>query len=477
MAKINRYGGNLQAFGSEAQGTERTVFGDTTQDDTLDANITTEFLRGWGIVGVNENPTKQDFNALGYTVSQLVAYLHQAGVPEWHVEQEYFEGAVTITQAGVYRSLVDGNIGNDPDTDDGSNWLQLIIDPNVISDIDVAGGSSVTLTDREAQSLAVRLTGELTADIDVIVPDTARHYVFINATGGGFVVTVKTSAGTGITVPQSRNEWLYSDGTNVLRAIENGPYFRGHINGLEVANNSTDPDHDIDVSTGVATVDGGAGDYRLVELPAAFTKLLDATFAEGDGNGGMASGESLPANGTVHIWLIAKEDGTTDVFANDNATSGLTPTLPSGFTRSRRIASRTTDGSNNLRVVNQSGDWVEYEAPVTDLAIGSSNNSSQAVSFSCPEGIDALVADIGPEARSSSTAARSSEGRIQNISGNRVLAASATSDQNNNGVRNLSRGLVLTEGNPTFNCTYRTDNSSQIDFRSYGWFDDRGRNL
>jgi len=68
MAKINRYNGNLQAFASQAQGTERTVFGDITQSDTLDANITADWLRGWGIVGVNENPTKQDFNGLAFTL-------------------------------------------------------------------------------------------------------------------------------------------------------------------------------------------------------------------------------------------------------------------------------------------------------------------------------------------------------------------------------------------------------------------------
>ena len=61
MAKIDRYNGNMAAFAADALSTERTIFGDTTQSDTLDANITADFLRGWGVVGVNENPTKQDF--------------------------------------------------------------------------------------------------------------------------------------------------------------------------------------------------------------------------------------------------------------------------------------------------------------------------------------------------------------------------------------------------------------------------------
>jgi len=79
-------------------------------------------MRGWGIVGVNENPTKQDFNGLAFTLGQLLAYLHQMGVPEWNASQEYHIGSVATTANGVYRSLIANNIGIDPDTDDGTNW-------------------------------------------------------------------------------------------------------------------------------------------------------------------------------------------------------------------------------------------------------------------------------------------------------------------------------------------------------------------
>ena len=77
MSKIDRYTGNLKAFASEATGTERTIFGDTAQSDSLDANITMDLLRGWGVIGVESNPTKQHFNGLGFTLSQLISYLHQ----------------------------------------------------------------------------------------------------------------------------------------------------------------------------------------------------------------------------------------------------------------------------------------------------------------------------------------------------------------------------------------------------------------
>jgi len=125
MAKINRISGDFQAFGSAAVGTERTVFGGVTQSDIIDDNITANFLRGWGIVGVNENPTKQDFNALGFTLSQVLAYLHQQGVASWDTLQEYNVDAITTKSGVIYISQSDANIGNDPATDSGANWLSV----------------------------------------------------------------------------------------------------------------------------------------------------------------------------------------------------------------------------------------------------------------------------------------------------------------------------------------------------------------
>lgn len=125
MAKINRYNGDLPAFADQAQGTERTVFGSTTQDDTLDANITADFQRGWGIVGVNENPTKQDFNGLAYTLSQVLAYLHQMGVAEWNASQEYFDGSVVVQSNNIYQLVSGGDGSVDPASDDGTNWRKV----------------------------------------------------------------------------------------------------------------------------------------------------------------------------------------------------------------------------------------------------------------------------------------------------------------------------------------------------------------
>jgi hypothetical protein len=114
MAKITRYSGNLKAFASEATGTNRTVFGEVTQANDLTSQITTDFLQGWQIVGPSDQPTLQDFNALGYTAGQLLAYLHQVGVAEYNAAQEYHTNSLANLGGAIYTSLIDNNVGNAP---------------------------------------------------------------------------------------------------------------------------------------------------------------------------------------------------------------------------------------------------------------------------------------------------------------------------------------------------------------------------
>lgn len=127
MSKIERYQGDVKAFASNAQGLERTVFGGTSQANDLTSQVTTAFLRGWGIVGPSEHPSLEDFNAAMYAMSQFIAYQHQVGVPEWHAEQEYYLGSVCSHGGVSYKSLVDDNIGNEPPS---AGWTPLITAKN-----------------------------------------------------------------------------------------------------------------------------------------------------------------------------------------------------------------------------------------------------------------------------------------------------------------------------------------------------------
>ncbi len=82
----------------------------------------------------------------------------------------------------------------------------------------VAGGVDVTLNANEYSANILEFTGALTANINVIVPVTAKQWTVFNNTTGAFTLTVKTPAGTGIAIGQTKRAIVYADGTNVVRA-------------------------------------------------------------------------------------------------------------------------------------------------------------------------------------------------------------------------------------------------------------------
>lgn len=114
MSLITRFNGAFKAFASEATGTFRTVFGGTTQSNDLTDNLTNDFKTGWEIVGTNDEPTIEDFNAIGYTLSQVLAYIHQVGIIEWSGTdgvvggQDYYANKSYVGHAGdIYLAILD----------------------------------------------------------------------------------------------------------------------------------------------------------------------------------------------------------------------------------------------------------------------------------------------------------------------------------------------------------------------------------
>lgn len=92
----------------------------------------------------------------------------------------------------------------------------------------VSGTASITMVDAdytlstangvtdEARNMFVTLTGTLTAAKNVICPAVSKLYSVYNNTSGGYAITFKTSAGTGISVPNGARMVLRCDGTNVV---------------------------------------------------------------------------------------------------------------------------------------------------------------------------------------------------------------------------------------------------------------------
>lgn len=87
------------------------------------------------------------------------------------------------------------------------------------------GGTDYTLTNgdgstpNEARHMFITAIGSPGAARNVICPATSKLYVFTNSTSGGFAMTLKTSAGSGIAVPAGQSRLLYCNGTDVVEAV------------------------------------------------------------------------------------------------------------------------------------------------------------------------------------------------------------------------------------------------------------------
>ncbi len=90
---------------------------------------------------------------------------------------------------------------------------------NGLAAVNVAGGSNVTLSAVQAGSGILNLTGALTANIAVIVPNASGIWTVENNTTGNFSVTIKTAAGTGVTVAQGYSKPIFCDGVNVYGSL------------------------------------------------------------------------------------------------------------------------------------------------------------------------------------------------------------------------------------------------------------------
>ena len=78
--------------------------------------------------------------------------------------------------------------------------------------------SPYTLTGTDLNRIAYQFSGVLTANMQIVVPNTIQQYWIRNTTTGSYTLTVKTAAGTGVAVVQGGASILYCDGTNVVQA-------------------------------------------------------------------------------------------------------------------------------------------------------------------------------------------------------------------------------------------------------------------
>ena len=213
-----------------------------------------------------------------------------------------FDGGSDITLAPTEGATVFANGSNFSFVKHGSSGVSSFS----YTSISIAGTGNYTLSASEYAKTAIKLTGTLTGNRNVIVPAAVRDYWINNATSGAFSVTVKTSGGSGVVVTQGKKSTLYCDGTDVIAA---------------------DTDYPSGISTPVVVADGGTG---ATTADAALTNL-----------GGTTTGKSL----------FTAASGASARSALSAAASGANTDISSVYLNNTGLKVRDTDASNGLSIV------------------------------------------------------------------------------------------------------------------------------
>lgn len=167
-----------------------------------------------------------DMNGILYMMSSHNVY-QQSGQPyRWNADVAaaiagYAAGTVlgstdTVT---LWFNTVEGN-STDPDSGSAAGWIPMF--SYGIGTLPASTGGILTLTAAQASKSVLVISGALSANLQVVLPNSTRRWLIVNMTTGGFTTTVKTAAGTGVVVAQggfSAPVEVYGDGTNIYNVV------------------------------------------------------------------------------------------------------------------------------------------------------------------------------------------------------------------------------------------------------------------
>ena len=241
-----------------------------------------------------------------------------------------------------------------------------------LATISTWAGASHTLTTAdgttsEARCAILECSGAPGAAATVICPAASKIYIIKNSVSGGYAVTLKTSAGTGISVPNGGTALLYCDGTNVVSG--------GGLNGDVVGPASA-------TDTAIATFDGVTG--KLIKNNASVTiaaNIITALGFSGPLNGTV--GATTPATGKFTTVESTITTGTAPlVVASTTNVANLNASSLSGatFAAPGSIGSSTA-GSGAFTTLSATGVTTLSAGTVSDPALTTSGDTNTGMFF------------------------------------------------------------------------------------------------
>lgn len=233
------------------------------------------------------------------------------------------------------------------------------VQDNSYGTLGTLGGSADTYTASPSPAITAYATGS-EFNLKVNADNTGASTLNISAVGAK---NIKKYDGAGskldLEAGDLQQDQYYKvtyDGTDFILDNPEAPYLKttnltkstttvygvSYLSQQITISNGTDSDHDIDFTAGNFNFDDGTGQA----VATALTKQLDNSWAEGDNTGGLDTG-SVAADTTYYMFAIWNPTTSTADFLFSASLSS--PTLPSGYTKKKRIASLVTDGSSNIR--------------------------------------------------------------------------------------------------------------------------------
>lgn len=332
------------------------------------------------------------------------------------------------------------NNTNDPDTV-GTNWL-----PGPAYGLaTIAGltGGTVNLTFNDAAKDRLVLTGTLTSNCNLVVPNWVKFWTVSNLTTGAFTLTIKTALGSGVVIPQNGSPTLIScGGTNVIQQAYNiaPALLPNHAVPMAQAAGVVGDARNVTMNIAAASASATlTADEIIVETALGGTRYCLPSFSKvinlaTTGAGGMDTG-AAPVSGFVAVYAIYNPTTGVSALLATNATS-VTPTnvysggnMPSGYSASALVSTWRTNGSSQFIAGVQTGRTVSIPG-VT--ALNSSVNQASFTSLSLTSAVPRNAKSVNGSFSVANTATVSQTTSLTlasdtNGSGSQIQTFSATS--------------------------------------------------
>jgi hypothetical protein len=288
-----------------------------------------------------------------------------------------FELIGTGDQAGNWGETTNSNIGTAIE-----QAITGLGNPVFTTDADLTISLTDTVASQTARALVLNMTstGSLTAPRNLVVPTIEKQYIVQNNTTGGRSITVKTAAGTGITVPNGAKVHLYVDGVNVVDAVS---YFSSLTLGTPLGisqggTGQTTRQAAMDALAGAVTAGqylrGDGTDVVMSAIQAADVPTLNQNTT---GTAGNVSGVVAVANGGTGATTATNARANLSAAASGANTDITSVALTTGTI--------TTAPTNNTDIVNK-----QYAD-----AIASGINFHQAVEYATTAALPAVTYNNG----------------------------------------------------------------------------------